>query len=109
MILTGFVISIQVAKENNTTLPPAALFIIRYHSFYALHKSGAYKRVMNEEDAENLKWLHIFNKYDLYSQSKVQVDVEKLQAYYMDCRVQPANVKHPCKMFAGWVSELSIL
>lgn len=25
---------VQVAKENNTTLPSAALFIIRYHSFY---------------------------------------------------------------------------
>jgi len=24
----------QVAKMNNTTLPPAALFIIRFHSFY---------------------------------------------------------------------------
>lgn len=26
--------SLQVAKENGTTLPQAALFIIRYHSFY---------------------------------------------------------------------------
>lgn len=25
---------LQVAKENKTTLPSAALFIIRYHSFY---------------------------------------------------------------------------
>ncbi|CAN4100120.1 unnamed protein product [Withania somnifera] len=49
-----------VAKENGTTLPSAGLFIIRYHSFYALHKSGAYKELMNEEDKENLKWLHIF-------------------------------------------------
>jgi inositol oxygenase len=24
----------QVMKRNNTTLPPAALFVIRYHSFY---------------------------------------------------------------------------
>ena len=24
----------QVAKMNNTTLPPATLFIIRFHSFY---------------------------------------------------------------------------
>ncbi|MCE3049600.1 hypothetical protein HAX54_045360 [Datura stramonium] len=47
-------------KENGTTLPSAGLFIIRYHSFYALHKSGAYKELMNKEDEENLKWLHIF-------------------------------------------------
>ncbi|XP_041999945.1 inositol oxygenase 1-like isoform X2 [Salvia splendens] len=72
-----------VAKENKTTLPPAALFIIRYHSFYALHKSGAYKYLMNEEDAENLKWLQIFNKYDLYSKSKSGVDVDKVKPYYI--------------------------
>ncbi|GFP83908.1 inositol oxygenase 1 [Phtheirospermum japonicum] len=68
-----------VAKENKSTLPSAGLFIIRYHSFYALHKSGAYKHLMNEEDEENLKWLKIFNKYDLYSKSKVRVDVEKVK------------------------------
>jgi len=71
-----------VSKENGTTLPSAGLFIIRYHSFYALHRSGAYKHLMNEEDVENLKWLKIFNKYDLYSKSKVRVDVEKVKPYY---------------------------
>lgn len=72
-----------VAKENGTTLPPAALFVIRYHSFYPLHRDGAYTHLMNEEDKENLKWLHIFNKYDLYSKSKVRVDVEKVKPYYL--------------------------
>ncbi|TYG97880.1 hypothetical protein ES288_A10G072900v1 [Gossypium darwinii] len=72
-----------VAKENNTTLPSAALFIIRYHSFYALHRSGSYKQLMNGEDVENLKWLEIFNKYDLYSKSKVRIDVEKVKPYYL--------------------------
>ncbi|BAT98452.1 hypothetical protein VIGAN_09210800 [Vigna angularis var. angularis] len=72
-----------VAKENNTTLPSAALFIIRYHSFYALHREGAYKHLMNDEDVENLKWLHIFNKYDLYSKSKTRIDVEKVKPYYL--------------------------
>ncbi|XP_004287501.1 PREDICTED: inositol oxygenase 4-like [Fragaria vesca subsp. vesca] len=72
-----------VAKENGTTLPEAGLFVIRYHSFYPLHKSGAYKHLMNEEDKENLKWLNIFNKYDLYSKSKVRVDVKKVKPYYL--------------------------
>ncbi|KAL2534258.1 Inositol oxygenase 1 [Abeliophyllum distichum] len=72
-----------VAKENGTTLPSSALFIIRYHSFYPLHKAGAYTHLMNEEDVENLKWLNIFNKYDLYSKSKVRVDVEKVKPYYI--------------------------
>ncbi|XP_028113474.1 probable inositol oxygenase, partial [Camellia sinensis] len=70
-----------VAKENGTTLPPTALFIIQYHSFYPLHKSGAYTHLMNADDVENLKWLKIFNKYDFYSKSKVRIDVEKVKPY----------------------------
>ncbi|CAI9757651.1 unnamed protein product [Fraxinus pennsylvanica] len=72
-----------VAKENKSTLPSAGLFVIRYHSFYALHRSGAYKHLLNEEDEENLKWLKIFNKYDLYSKSKVRIDVEEVKPYYL--------------------------
>ncbi|CAL9211186.1 unnamed protein product [Musa hybrid cultivar] len=70
-----------VAKENKTSLPLAGLFIIRYHSFYSLHKHGAYQYLMNKEDKENLKWLHV--KYDLYSKSKVRIDVEKVKPYYV--------------------------
>ncbi|XP_057762711.1 inositol oxygenase 2-like [Arachis stenosperma] len=73
----------MVCLANGTTLPPPALFIIRYHSFYPLHREGAYKQFMNESDHEGLKWLHTFNKYDLYSKSKVKVDVEKVKPYYM--------------------------
>uniref|UniRef100_A0A7N0TRP8 Inositol oxygenase n=1 Tax=Kalanchoe fedtschenkoi TaxID=63787 RepID=A0A7N0TRP8_KALFE len=72
-----------VAKENKTKLPSSGLFIIRYHSFYPLHRCGAYTHLMNDEDKANLKWLHIFNKYDLYSKSKVRVDVEKVKPYYL--------------------------
>ncbi|XAR70819.1 Inositol oxygenase, partial [Bertholletia excelsa] len=72
----------MVMKENKCTLPPPAYFIIRFHSFYPLHKNGAYTYLMNDEDHENLKWLKIFNKYDLYSKSKVLLDVEKLKPYY---------------------------
>ncbi|CAH8384357.1 unnamed protein product [Eruca vesicaria subsp. sativa] len=49
-----------VAKENDTTLPHVGLFIIRYHSFYSLHKAGTYPHLMSEEDREDLKWLHVF-------------------------------------------------
>ncbi|KAK6135953.1 hypothetical protein DH2020_030291 [Rehmannia glutinosa] len=63
---------LQVAKENKTTLPSAALFIIRTYGY-----------LMNEEDVENLKWLQIFSKYDLYSKSKVKIDVDKVKSYYI--------------------------
>ncbi|KAF8400907.1 hypothetical protein HHK36_014210 [Tetracentron sinense] len=87
-----------VATENKSTLPSAALFIIRYHSFYPLHRSGAYKHLMNEEDVENLKWLQIFNKYDLYSKSKVRIDVEKVKPYYLSLIEKKNGVAVlPCK------------
>ncbi|KAG0555377.1 hypothetical protein KC19_12G165200 [Ceratodon purpureus] len=72
----------QVMKKNNTTLPPAALFVIRYHSFYAMHQAGAYKHLMNDSDHESFRWLERFNKFDLYSKSKVCVDVEAVKPYY---------------------------
>lgn len=61
----------------------------------ALHRSGAYKHLMNEEDVENLKWLQIFNKYDLYSKSKVRIDVEKVKPYYISLieKYFPAKLK----------------
>ncbi|KAL8093987.1 inositol oxygenase 2-like [Apium graveolens] len=85
----------MVAKKNGTTLPPAGLFVIRFHSFYALHRAGAYRHLMNEEDVKNLKWLEIFSKYDLYSKSKVRVDVEKVKPYYMSLieKYFPAKLK----------------
>ncbi|XP_031258028.1 inositol oxygenase 1-like [Pistacia vera] len=72
-----------VAKGNKTTLPPAALFIIRFHSFYAMHRSGAYSFLMNDEDKEMLNWLHVFNKYDLYSKSKIKINQEEVKSYYL--------------------------
>ncbi|XP_058067669.1 probable inositol oxygenase [Magnolia sinica] len=72
-----------VTKGNKTTLPSIALFIIRYHSLCPLLQTGAYRYLMNEEDIENLKWLEIFHKYDLYSKSDVRIDVEKVKPYYL--------------------------
>nr|CAB3503385.1 unnamed protein product [Digitaria exilis] len=48
-----------------------------------MYLHGAYMHLMNDEDKENLKWLHVFNKYDLYSKSNVRIDVEKVKPYYM--------------------------
>ncbi|CAL9084368.1 inositol oxygenase [Musa troglodytarum] len=72
-----------VMKGNETKLPPAALFIVRFHSFYALHHSAAYTYLMNEDDREMLKWLLVFTKYDLYSKSKVKIDLEEVKPYYL--------------------------
>ncbi|TID13594.1 hypothetical protein CANINC_004856 [Pichia inconspicua] len=73
----------HLAKEQ-TTLPPEALAMIRYHSFYPWHSEGAYKYLMNEKDEEMLKCVQEFNPYDLYSKSDVRCDIEELKPYYLE-------------------------
>lgn len=68
--------------DNQSTLPEEAKFIIRYHSFYALHKEGEYDYFLDQQDRRYLTWLKKFNQYDLYSKSSQPVEVEKLAPYY---------------------------
>ncbi len=65
-------------------LPEEASYIIRYHSFYALHHEEAYLHLLNEKDLSLLKWLKIFSQYDLYSKSDELLDVDALMPYYRD-------------------------
>lgn len=69
----------QIMKDH---LPDPALYIIRYHSFYAQHKEGAYAHLMNEKDHEMFEWVKKFNPYDLYSKAPVPPDAETLKPYY---------------------------
>jgi len=72
----------QVCLGNKCTLPLAALYMIRFHSFYPWHRSGAYKQFENAQDKENIKWVLEFNKFDLYSKENAEVDVAALKPYY---------------------------
>lgn len=65
-------------------LPKEALFIIRYHSFYALHFEDAYTDLLNEQDKVYLKWLKLFCGFDLYSKSDEKLDIDALLPYYQD-------------------------
>jgi inositol oxygenase len=56
-----------VCKGNQMKLPDEALYIIRYHSFYAWHKEGAYEYLANDRDREMLPWLKTFSTFDLYT------------------------------------------
>jgi inositol oxygenase len=72
----------QVCKLNNCTLPPQALNIIRFHSFYSWHQGDAYKHLMNEEDHNTLYWVRQFQKHDLYSKMPERPNVAELLPYY---------------------------
>lgn len=47
----------QWAIKNQSTLPPMALKVIRFHSFYAWHSYGAYQRLLKPGDEETLLWV----------------------------------------------------
>jgi inositol oxygenase len=63
-------------------LPDEALAMIRYHSFYAWHREGAYGHLMNAKDERMLPWVRKFNPYDLYSKADEKPDFAKLKPYY---------------------------
>jgi inositol oxygenase len=65
-------------------LPDEALYVIRYHSFYAAHRDGAYAQLMNDHDREMLPRVQAFSRYDLYTKRDARPDVAALRAYYED-------------------------
>jgi len=65
-------------------LPPEALYMIRYHSFYPGHRDGAYAHLMNAQDRKYFNAVKAFNPYDLYTKAAERPDVDKLRPYYED-------------------------
>ncbi len=76
-------------------LPESALYMIRYHSFYAQHREHAYNHLMDEHDHEYFKWVKVFNPYDLYTKSPKVPDWKELRSYYEDLAAKylPATLK----------------
>ncbi len=70
-----------VAKDY---LPDEALYMIRYHSFYAAHQEGGYSYLMNQLDREMFAWVRKFSCYDLYSKTPERPSVKRLRPYYLD-------------------------
>jgi inositol oxygenase len=65
-------------------LPEPALYIIRYHSFYAWHREGAYDYLCDDHDREMLHYVQEFNRYDLYSKSPRPPDWNELRPHYSE-------------------------
>ncbi|AGA79609.1 inositol oxygenase family protein [Echinicola vietnamensis] len=71
----------QMVKDY---LPEEALYMIRYHSFYAQHKENAYDHLLNDHDKAMFEWVKKFNPYDLYSKVPTPPDAKALRPYYED-------------------------
>jgi len=69
----------QVTKDY---LPEEALYMIRYHSFYAAHREGAYGYLMNTKDRAMFEWVRKFNPYDLYSKSAERPKLAAVKPFY---------------------------
>jgi inositol oxygenase len=65
-------------------LPGEALYMIRYHSFYAAHREGAYGQLMNARDRAMFHSVRAFNPYDLYSKGVERPDVASLKPFYTE-------------------------
>jgi len=71
----------NVVKDR---MPDEALYMLRYHSFYAAHREGDYTYLMNDQDKAMFQWVRAFNPYDLYTKSHEKPDVKKLRPFYDD-------------------------
>ena len=82
----------QIMKDY---LPEPALYMIRYHSFYAQHREHAYDHLMDAHDHEMFKWVDKFNPYDLYSKSPKPPVVSELKPYYEEliAKYLPATIR----------------
>jgi inositol oxygenase len=63
-------------------LPEPALYMLRYHSFYAQHREHAYDHLMDDHDREMFLWVKLFNPYDLYSKNPTPPNWDELKPYY---------------------------
>ena len=71
----------HVLKDH---LPEPALYMIRYHSFYAWHREGEYDWLCDDRDRAMLPWVQKFNPYDLYSKNPSPPNWAQLRPYYAD-------------------------
>ena len=69
----------QIMKDY---LPEEGLYMLRYHSFYAWHRESAYDHLLDDHDRNMLKWVKLFNPYDLYSKNPTPPDWQELKPYY---------------------------
>ncbi len=69
----------EVVKDY---LPIEALYMIRYHSFYAAHREGQYEYLMDAQDRAMFEWVRKFNPYDLYSKSAARPRLAEVKPFY---------------------------
>ena len=73
-----------IYRVTRPYIPEPAQYMLRYHSFYAAHKHGAYRHLMNDQDERMFEWVRKFNPYDLYSKGRERPNLKEVKPYYED-------------------------
>src|ERR1700709_2777530 len=47
-----------IGKVMQNYMPEESMYMLRYHSFYAAHRHGAYRHLMSKHDVEMLEWVN---------------------------------------------------
>lgn len=63
-------------------LPDPALYVIRYHSFFAAHRDGAYSYLLDDYDREMFRWVRLFYPYDEGTREDGPVNIKQVRPYY---------------------------
>jgi inositol oxygenase len=74
-----------IAHVMRNYLPEEALYMLRFHSFYAQHQHHAYSHLLTKHDEEMFERAVLkFNPYDLYSKGLAKPDLKAIKPYYDD-------------------------
>ena len=65
-------------------LPEEGLAMIRYHSFYAAHREGAYNHLMNDDDRRRMEWVRSVQSLRPLLQGARAARRRGLRPYYED-------------------------
>jgi inositol oxygenase len=63
-------------------LPTEALYMIRYHSCYPVHREREYEYLMDDTDHAMFRRVREFNPYDLYTKHDTRPDLDQLRPWY---------------------------
>jgi len=65
-------------------LDEESAYVVRYHSFHAAHREGAYEWLLDARDRRLMESVREFNQYDLYSKDSEPPDRDGVLPYYED-------------------------
>ena len=83
-------------RQIDARIPVVLVTVVRSaDSAIEAMRQGAYDYLLDVHDREMLKWVKLFNPYDLYSKSPVPPDWKQLRPYYEDlvAKFIPATIR----------------